>query len=452
MHTHLYPPAFGTPDGGRTGRSDAKGLLLWGVDELVTYHYLVAEVYRVVPPSVLPYERFWQMTKRQQADHIWRHLFVERTPLGEACRGVLTTLARLGLDPNEQTLEPYRKWFAQQEPSDYIDKVMELSNVSSIVMTNAVFDDNERMRWLEDAAACGNDPRFQAVLRIDPMLRNYPEAARQMNEWGYAVEPEVSQTSIEEAKRFLRDWIDRQRAIYLAVSLPPGFKFPASVDDPIAQAGEAMLSKVVLPVCAERGLPFAMMIGSEMRVNPALREAGDMVGHADVASVVRLCAQFPDNKFLVTMLSRENQHELCVAARKFGNLMIFGCWWFLNNPSLIEEIERMRFELLGTSFVPQHSDARVLDQLVYKWDHSRRIIARVLADKYVDLAETGFRVTQEHVRRDARLLLRDNFLEFLNGHPQEVAAVRHHGGANGHGNGDHKDLSRGGDGKVVATR
>ena len=62
MHTHLYPPAFGTPDGGTSGRNDPKGLLLWGVDELVTYHYLVAEVYRVVPPSVLPYERFWQMT------------------------------------------------------------------------------------------------------------------------------------------------------------------------------------------------------------------------------------------------------------------------------------------------------------------------------------------------------------------------------------------------------
>jgi hypothetical protein len=32
--------------------------------------------------------------------------------------------------------------------------------------------------------------------------------------------------------------------------------------------------------------------------------------------------------------------------------MVFGCWWFLNNPSLIEEIERMRMELLGVSFIP----------------------------------------------------------------------------------------------------
>ena len=92
--------------------------------------------------------------------------------------------------------------------------------------------------------------------------------------------------------------------------------------------------------------------------------------------VERLCAAFPQNKFLCTMLARENQHELCVAARKFRNLHVFGCWWFLNNPSIIEEITRMRLELIGLSCTPQHSDCRVLDQLVYKWSHSRAILAQ----------------------------------------------------------------------------
>jgi hypothetical protein len=44
MHTHLYPPTFGTPVANATGRTDPTGLMLWGIDELVTYHYLVAEV------------------------------------------------------------------------------------------------------------------------------------------------------------------------------------------------------------------------------------------------------------------------------------------------------------------------------------------------------------------------------------------------------------------------
>ena len=138
-----------------------------------------------------------------------------------------------------------------------------------------------------------------------------------------------------------------------------------------------------------------------------------MVGKADINTVVDLCAAFPQNKFFVTMLARENQHELAVAARKFGNLMVFGCWWFLNNPSLIEEIERMRFELLNTSFIPQHSDARVLDQLVYKWDHSRGILAKVLADKYADISKSGWVVSDAEIRRDVKHLLADNFKEFL---------------------------------------
>jgi len=89
------------------------------------------------------------------------------------------------------------------------------------------------------------------------------------------------------------------------------------------------------------------------------------------------------------VLARENQHELCVLARKFRNLHIFGCWWFTNVPEIINEMTRMRLELIGLSVTPQHSDARVLDQIIYKWTHSRRIIAQVLVEKYADLAQTG---------------------------------------------------------------
>ena len=412
MHTHLYPSSFGTPVAGSGGAVDPTGLMLWGVDELVTYHYLVAEVYRLVPATTLPYEQFWKMPKQAQADHIWKQLFVERTPLSEACRGVLTTLQKLGLDPNEKSLDGYRKFFAAQKPSDYIDKVMGIANVSSITMTNPVFDDNERNRWLANPSV-GSDPRFTAVLRIDPLLRAWPTAAKKLSEWGYKVTEELSAATIEEIRRFLRDWIDRQKAIYLAVSLPPDFRCPADPSDALVVAGQKVLEQAVLPVCAERGLPFAMMIGSRLQVNPSLKDAGDMVGKSDVQSVVYLCREFPRNKFFVTMLARENQHELCVAARKFGNLMIFGCWWFLNNPSLIAEMETMRFELLGTSFIPQHSDARVLDQLLYKWEHSRLVIGDVLAEQYRRLLGTGRKLTEADIARDVKLLLSGNFKEFI---------------------------------------
>ena len=151
------------------------------------------------------------------------------------------------------------------------------------------------------------------------------------------------------------------------------------------------------------------MIGVRRQVNPRIRLAGDAVGRADLRSLETLCRKYPDNRFLVSVLSRENQHELCVYARKFNNLMPFGCWWFLNNPSMVEEITRERIEMLGTSFIPQHSDARVLEQLVYKWRNTRRTLAPILAASYRNLIEDGRDVTRQEIQRDVKKLLRSNF-------------------------------------------
>ncbi len=409
LHTHLYPTGFGSPVPTVSDSVDPQGLSLWGIDELLTYHYLVAEVYRVVPATRLPYEQFWRMSKSEQADHIWKNLFVDRTPLSEACRGVLTTLSLLGLDPNERNLDNHRKWFAEQSLDSHIDRVMDTARVSRITMTNAVFDDNERERWLATPSA-GADARFEAVLRFDPLLRDWHSAGPKLREWGYEVDQDLDDKTIGEIRRFLRDWIGRMNAIYCAVSLPPSFRYRGAED---RSPGSTVFREAVLPTLAEAGLPMAMMIGSRLQVNPSLKDGGDTVENSDVASVVQLCSDFPDNRFLCTMLARENQHELAVAARKFGNLMVFGCWWFLNNPSLVEEITRMRLELLGTTFVPQHSDARVLDQLIYKWDHSRSIIAKVLADKYADVEATGRRVSETDIQRDVQHLLHGAFADFL---------------------------------------
>ncbi len=406
MHTHLYPPTFGTPVANRTTATDPAGLMLWGIDELVTYHYLIAEVFRVVPATKLPYEQFWAMTKSEQADHIWKHLFVERTPISEACRGVVTTLSKLGLDPGVKHLNSLRPWFREQDPNDYTDRVMSIANVTSITMTNAVFDANERQRW---QAGIAPDPRFTGVLRFDPLLLDYRNCVPLLNEWGYKAVWGMSEDGFAEVRRFVHDWCDRVNAIYCAVSLPPDFRFPEG------GWSNTILEKCVLPVCEERGIPFAMMIGSRRGVNPKLKDAADMGGMADVQSVCTLCREFPRNRFFVTMLARENQHELAVAARKFGNLMPFGCWWFLNNPSLIDEMTRMRVELLGTSMIPQHSDARVLDQLVYKWEHSRAVIGRVLTEKYADLLAAGWPLTRAEIERDARQFFGENFTNFLRG-------------------------------------
>ena len=77
IHTHLFAPSFG-------------GLGLWGIDELLTYHYLEAELFR---SSNISPERYWALSKREQANAIWQALFVENSPVSEATRGVIASTA-----------------------------------------------------------------------------------------------------------------------------------------------------------------------------------------------------------------------------------------------------------------------------------------------------------------------------------------------------------------------
>lgn len=388
IHTHIYSTDFG-------------GLLLWGIDELLTYHYLIAEFFRY---SNMKYDEFFSLPKKKQAELVWKTLFIDNTPISEAQRGVLTTLKNLGFDISKKDLEYYRNYFNKIDISEYMDKVFEISNVKCVVMTNDPFDDIERVIW--ENRGC-RDERFKAALRIDSLLINYQKSVEKMVNMGYKVSLSLNETTISEIKRFLNDWSDKMGALYMAASLPPSFNAP---EDSISWI---LLEKCVLPVCRDRNMPFAMMIGVNKLVNYELGLAGDSVGKSNNSALEYLCRNYPDNKFMITYLSRENQHEVLVTARKFKNLFVFGCWWFMNNPVLIEEITRMRLELLGLSFMPQHSDARVLDQLIYKWEHSKKIISKVLYEKYLDIFELGFTITEEDIKRDIENLFGNNFWRFI---------------------------------------
>jgi hypothetical protein len=240
------------------------------------------------------------------------------------------------------------------------------------------------------------------VLRLDRILVTWSAHWQVLASQGYQVDQQASGKSASEVQRFLMEWATRMRPAYMAVSLPDTFQYPQDT------AGNRLLKEAVLPACRELQIPLSLMIGVRKQVNPSLRLAGDAVGKADLRALENLCREFPDNRFLVSVLSRENQHELCVYARKFNNLMPFGCWWFMNNPSIVEEITRERLEMLGTSFIPQHSDARVLEQVIYKWNNTRRTMAPILSESYRLLMEDGRGVTRSGIQRDITRLFRSN--------------------------------------------
>ncbi len=387
MHTHLFPPAFGK-------------LGLWGIDELLTYHYLEAEFFRF---SGMTPEHYWSLPKRDQADAIWRALFVENNPVSEATRGIIAVLHAFGLPTGGPDLAEARTFFQTRSVEEHVLKVLEMAGVSSVVMTNDPLDPVEPGIWMSGVQA---HPQFQAVLRLDRILREWSEPWSLLAAQGYEVDSQASGKSIGEIRRFLADWYQRMRPVYMAVSLPDSFQFPENT------VRSKIMREAVLPSCRELDLPLTLMIGVRRQVNPRLRLGGDGVGRADLRSLENLCRNFPDNRFLVSVLSRENQHELCVYARKFSNLMPFGCWWFLNNPSIVEEITRERIELLGTSFIPQHSDARVLEQVIYKWRNTRITLAPILTESYRAVTRDGRGVTRDDIQRDVRRLFRSNFTQW----------------------------------------
>jgi hypothetical protein len=390
IHTHLFPPSHGK-------------MMDWGIDQLLTYHYLISELFTVAPADLTP-EAFWKLSKAQHAELVWEHVFLRHGPISEAARGVLTCLNSLGIDTTDRKLSTIRKFYQQQNIDEFLPKVFRLAGLDYAVMTNDPFEPDE-LPYLEQDLPCPE--QLKTALRVDTLIMKWSQASAMMRKQGYDAADAVDARGLAVATKFLIDWAGRMKPRYMAASLPPEFRFPADCDR------TKIFEQAVIPAARATGLPVALMIGVRRQVNPALRAGGDGMGPADIDSVQNMCQAFGDVKFLVTVLCRDNQHQLAVLGRKFPrNLHVFGCWWFCNTPSAIEEITRMRMELLGTACTLQHSDARVLDQLVYKWNHSRQVIGRVFADKVRDLWVAGWRPTEEEIRRDARHMLGGGFEEF----------------------------------------
>ncbi len=104
IHTHLFDPGF-------------RSLALWGIDNLLTYHYLEAELFRFSP--IRP-GQYWILNRQQRADLVWKTLFIENTPLSEAARGAVAVVRALGLDPTVTSLAPLREFFCEQQVAQYV--------------------------------------------------------------------------------------------------------------------------------------------------------------------------------------------------------------------------------------------------------------------------------------------------------------------------------------------
>ena len=376
LHTHLFPPQH-------------EGYFLLGFKNLLNYHYLIAEL---LTATNINASTFYSYNDEKKASLIWNELFEKRTPVSEACSGVLSILKELKIELNKKSFLSICDEYDNKIQSD--KKIFDLSNVSSLVMTNNPFDLDE---WSLFNNSDWDKKIYLASLRLDDLILNYEETFKKAKD----------QTSNQEKRTiiaYLEKCYFQSNPVYAAVSLNLA-TFNTILDD--------SMWRDILIWLENKNLPLSLMLGVRRAVNKDFGLAGDGIGDINLKELSTLCISFPRNKFLVTCLSLNDQHELTVLARKHPNLRIFGFWWFMNQPTIIKQILKMRIDMLGFSFIPQHSDARVSDQLIYKWNHFKKILHPILLEYYQDLLDKNFPISENILQRDINNLLSGNAKNYL---------------------------------------
>src|SRR4051812_31661648 len=167
---------------------------LWGIDELITYHYLEAELFR--SSAVTPCAYF-RLSKREKADLIWQTLFIENAPVSEATRGVVAVLNAFGL-PTTGDLTKARDFFESRDLKSHIEDVFKLAGISEVVMTNDPLDPDEAPLW---EAGAESDTRFHPVLRLDRILNRWDQHWQTLQAKGYNVAADGSGKTMMEVRR-----------------------------------------------------------------------------------------------------------------------------------------------------------------------------------------------------------------------------------------------------------
>ena len=367
VHTHLFPFHW-------------HKLHLSGIINVLDYHYLIAEF--LINSKHEP-RKFYNLSKIDRAKEIWECLFKKNLPVSEATRSVIHLLNILNINPEcnfENLIKQYTN--KTKDFESFENTIFETAGIEKVIMTNNPIDETERhyYQYCYDSQSLQHE-RYLFSIRLDDYFNFYINNEMEID------------AIIEDIKK----WREKLNPVYLALS--PNEKLTTKYK---------YLLDMINQITDEMDIPIFLFIDSKRDINPDFKLAGDGIYNNSLEKIESILQTFPDVQFFITSLSRENQYELTVLARKFQNIKIFGIWWFLNNDYFIEEVSKMRINLLGNNFIPFHSDARVLDQLVFKWDRFKNIFTKVYCDYISELKNNGINVKNHDIINALTTLFRLN--------------------------------------------
>ncbi len=189
-----------------------------------------------------------------------------------------------------------------------------------------------------------------------------------------------------------------------AISLPPDFT-PAKVEDARAEKALASVlrSGYEAPVddrrdlssfvfwtlaqyCVEHRLPFDLMIGVNRAVYPGGVYQGMDLYDSRVSLIQyrELLNAFPQVTFPISVLASVTNQELASYSWIFPNVVTNGHWWYSNTPTFIEHDAAARLEAVPqTKQIGYYSDMYKLEFALPKFAMYKRILAKILAERYV---------------------------------------------------------------------
>jgi hypothetical protein len=98
----------------------------------------------------------------------------------------------------------------------------------------------------------------------------------------------------------------------------------------------------------------------------------------------KLFNAFPQVTFPISVLASVTNQELASYAWIFPNVVTNGHWWYSNTPTFIEHDLAARLEAVPrTKQIGYYSDMYKLEFALPKFNMFKRILAKVLAERYV---------------------------------------------------------------------
>ncbi|NLX54143.1 MAG: amidohydrolase [Planctomycetaceae bacterium] len=278
--------------------------------------------------------------------------------------------------------------------TDWPQQVLRRSGLEAVLLTNDFDDPLEG--W--DTSV------YVPCLRTDDLVFRLHEPAVGQRLAAVTGVDLASPRALREALARLFTRFTARHARACAISLPPGFtpipicasraetawdaicRAPQQCGEDERQTLAHFVFWTLAELCADFQLPFDLMIGVHRGVYRGGVYQGQDLYDSRVSLIQygELFNAFPQVTFPVSVLASVANQELTSYAWIFPNVVTSGHWWYSNTPAYIEHDLAARLEVVpGTKQIGYYSDMYKLEFGLPKFRMYKRVLAKVLAERFV---------------------------------------------------------------------